>query len=148
VFNAVLLLLAVTSTNADSVLKRGKTVPATPTATIGAILADPAKYPESQVVVIDGTVVRSCTAMGCWMQLADSADGKGLRVDFHDAGFFIPLGAAGMKARAMGTVTVTVLKPDEAAEAQGTGSAVVKNEKGEPVEVGLQATGVELYYVD
>jgi hypothetical protein len=43
---------------------------------------------------------------------------------------------------------VTVLKPDVAAEAQGTGSAVVRNEKGESVEVGLQATGVELYYVD
>lgn len=146
--NAALLLLAVMSTGADSVLKRGKAVPATPNATIGAILADPAKYPDSQVVVIDGMVVRSCTAMGCWMQLADSAEGKGLRVDFHDAGFYIPLGAAGMKARAMGTVTVTVLKPDEATEAQGTGSAVIKNEKGESLEVGLQATGVELYYVD
>jgi hypothetical protein len=148
VFNAVLLLLGVMSTDADSVLKRGKTVPATPTATIDAILADPAKFPESQVVVIDGTVVRSCTAMGCWMQLADGPDSKGLRVDFHDAGFFIPLGAAGMKARAMGTVTVTVLKPEEVDEAKGTGSAVITNAKGEPIEVGLQATGVELYYTD
>lgn len=146
--HAALLILGVLSADADSVLKRGKTVPATPTATIGAILADPGKFPAEQVVVIDGMVVRSCTAMGCWMQLADSADGKGVRVDFHDAGFVIPLGAAGMKARAMGTVTVTVLKPGEVAEAQGTGSAVAKNAKGEPVEVGLQASGVELYYVD
>ena len=48
----------------------------------------------------------------------------------------------------MGTVTVTVLKADEVTEAEGTGSAVTKNDKGEPIEVGLQATGVELYYVD
>ena len=146
--NAVFLLLGVLSTDADSVLKRGKTVPAAPTTTIEAILADPASFPDSQVVVIDGMVVRSCTVMGCWMQLADGPDSKGVKVDFHDGGFVIPLGASGMKARAMGTVTVTVLKPDEVTEAQGTGSAVTKNAKGEPIEVGLQATGVELYYVD
>ena len=146
--NAVFLLLGVLSTDADSVLKRGKTVPAAPTTTIDAILADPSSFPDSQVVVIDGMVVRSCTVMGCWMQLADGPDSKGVKVDFHDGGFVIPLGASGMKARAMGRVTVTVLKPDEVTEAEGTGSAVTKNAKGEPIEVGLQATGVELYYVD
>ena len=146
--NAVLLVLGVLSTDADSVLKRGKPVPAAPTATIDAILADPASFPDSQVVVIDGMVVRSCTSMGCWMQLADGPDNKGLKVDFHDGGFVIPHGAAGMKARAMGRVTVEVLTAEQAAKAESTGSAVTKNAKGEPVEVGLQATGVELYYVD
>ncbi len=147
--NAVLLLLGVLSTDADSVLKRGKPVPAAPTATIEAILADPASFPDTEVVVIDGMVVRSCTAMGCWMQLADGPDGKGVQVDFHDGGFVIPLGAAGMKARAMGTVTVDGATPEEAgARPRGPASAVTKNAKGEPVEVGLQATGVELYYVD
>ena len=85
--NAVLLVLGVLSTDADSVLKRGKPVPAAPTATIDAILANPASFPDTQVVVIDGMVVRSCTAMGCWMQLADGPDGKGVKVDFHDGGF-------------------------------------------------------------
>ena len=146
--NAVLLLLGVLSADADSVLKRGKPVPAAPTATIDAILANPAGFPDSQVVVIDGMVVRSCTSMGCWMQLADGPHDKGLKVDFHDGGFVIPLGAAGMKARAMGRVTVEVLTAEEAAKAEKTGSAVTKNAKGEPVEVGLMATGVELYYVD
>src|SRR4029079_12934981 len=69
ILNAVFLLLGVLSTDADSVLKRGKTVPAAPTTTIDAMLADPASFPDSQVVVIDGMVVRSCTVMGCWMQL-------------------------------------------------------------------------------
>ena len=146
--NAVLLVLGVVSTDADSVLKRGKPVPAAPTATIDAILASPTSFPDSQVVVIDGMVVRSCTAMGCWMQLADGPGTKGLRVDFHDGGFVIPLGAAGMKARAIGTVTVEVLTAEEAAEAEGTGSALTKNASGEPVAVGLKASGVELYYVD
>jgi hypothetical protein len=146
--NAALLLLGVLATDADSVLKRGKTVPAAPTTTIEAILADPAGFPESQVVVIDGMVIKSCTKMGCWMQLADSAGGKGVQVDFHDAGFVIPMGAAGMKARAQGTVTVTVLAADAVAQLEGEGAAIEKNAKGEAIEVGLQATGVELYYVD
>lgn len=146
--HAGLLLLGVLSADADSVLKRGKPVPAAPTATIDAILADPDKFSPTDVVVIDGTVVRSCTAMGCWMQLADGPDSPGVRVDFHAEKFYIPLGAAGMKARAMGTVTVTVLDADDVAHLEGEGARIGKNAKGEPVEIGLKATGVELYYVD
>ncbi len=146
--NAALLLLGVLSADADSVLKRGKTVPAAPTTTIDAILGDPGKYGKDELVVIDGMVIKSCTKMGCWMQLADSAGGRGVQVDFHDAGFVIPMGASGMKARAMGTVTVTVLKPEDVAEVEGGGAAVGKNATGEAIEVGLTATGVELYYTD
>lgn len=147
-FNAALLLLGVMATDADSVLKRGKPVPSAPTATIDAILADPAKFPATEVVVIDGMVVRSCTKMGCWMQLADGPDSEGIRVDFHSEKFYIPLGAAGMKARAMGTVSVTVLDADEVKHLEGEGARIGTNAKGEPVEIGLKATGVELYYTD
>jgi hypothetical protein len=146
--NAALLLLGVMSAHADSVLKRGKAVPAGPTTTVGEILADPAKYGKDDVVVIEGMVIRSCTKMGCWMQLAGGPDEKGLQVDFHDQGFVIPMGAAGMKARAQGTVTVTVLKAEEVAEREGEGAAIEKNSQGEAIEVALEATGVELYYVD
>ena len=47
--NAALLLLGLLSTDADSVLKRGKTVPAGPAITIGQILADPAQYSAEEV---------------------------------------------------------------------------------------------------
>ena len=146
--NAALLLLGVLSTDADSVMKRGKAVPAGPAVTVGAILADPAKYSADNSLVIDGMVIKSCTSMGCWMQLGDSLDAKGLKVEFNDHSFVIPIGAAGMKARAIGQVTV---KPVAAADVEGRmgeGAAIVQNDKGESVEVAMQATGVELYYVD
>ena len=146
--NTALLLLGVLSAGADSVLKRGKPVPAGPALTIGEILADPARYSIENRVVIEGLVIRSCTRMGCWMQLADAPGAKGVRVDMHPGNFVIPVGAAGMKARAQGQVTVKVLDAEKAAELEGEGAAIERNEKGEPIEVGLAATGVELYYVD
>lgn len=145
---AMLLLSLTTAGHADSVLKRGKPVPAGPSTTIGAVLTDPAKYADESSVIIDGMVIRSCTSMGCWMQLADGPDAKGVRVDFHDSGFVIPVGAAGMKARAMGKITVTVLTEEDAKHLADEGARVEKNDKGQPIEVGMEATGVELYYVD
>jgi hypothetical protein len=141
---AVSLALVIALTPADSVLRRGKPVPAGPTVTVGQILAEPARY--SETVVIEGVVVRSCTSMGCWMQLADAPDAKGVRVSFHDGSFVIPVGAAGMRARTVGKVKVKVLKADEVAHLEGEGAAIEKNDKGEAVEVGVGAVGVELYY--
>lgn len=141
------VLLTLLASHSDSILKRGKPIPATPGITIGAILAEPSRFTASPVI-IEGIVVRSCTDMGCWMQLADSAGGKGIRADFHSEKFVIPVGAAGMRARAIGTVAVTTLKDEQVKHLEGEGAAIERNDKGEAIEVGLRATGVELYYVD
>ena len=82
------------------------------------------------------------------MQLADGPDAKGVQVDFHDSGFVIPMGASGMVARAQGKVLVKVLTAEDAAHLEGEGARVEKNDKGELTEISLEATGVELYYVD
>ena len=141
---AVLSAMVIALTPADSMLRRGKPVPAGPAVTVSQILAEPGRYAET--VVIEGVVVRSCTSMGCWMQLADAPDTKGVRVSFHDGSFVIPVGAAGMRARTIGKVTVKVLPADEVAHLEGEGAAIEKNAKGEAVEVGVGAVGVELYY--
>ena len=146
--SAALLLLGVLSTDADSVMKRGAAVPSGPALSVSQILSDPAKYAGEKAVVIEGLVIKSCTIMGCWMQLADGPDAKGIHVDFHDGGFVIPIGAAGMVARAQGKVTVTVLSAEAAVQAEAEGGRVEKNAKGEPTEISLVATGVELYYTD
>lgn len=144
----MLTLLALASSltlmPADSVLRRGKPVPQGPALTVAQVLAEPSKY--DSTVVIEGTVVRSCTKMGCWMQLADGPDAKGVRVSFHDGSFVIPVGAAGMKARTIGKVKVKVLKEDEIAHLEGEGAAIERNGNGEAIEVGVGAVGVELYY--
>ena len=141
---AVLAAASIALAPADSVLRRGKPVPVGPAVTVSQILAEPGKYGEA--TVIEGVVVRSCTKMGCWMQLADTPDAKGLRVSFHDGSFVIPVGAAGMRARTVGKVTVKVLPADEVAHLEGEGAAIERNDKGEAVEVGVGAVGVELYY--
>lgn len=141
------VLLTLLASQSDSILKRGKPVPAAPGITVGSVLANPSQYADAPVV-LEGTVVRSCTKMGCWMQLADSTGASGVRVDFHAEKFYIPVGAAGMRARAIGTVTVAVLKEEDVQHLRDEGAAVERNDKGQPVEVGLKATGVELYYVD
>jgi hypothetical protein len=129
----------------DSVLRRGKPVPDGPAVTVSQVLAEPGRFAGSPVVV-EGVVVRSCTKMGCWMQLADGPESKGVRVSFHDGSFVIPVGAAGMRARAVGKVTVTKLAADDVQHLEDEGAAVEKNEKGEAVEVGVGAVGVELHY--
>ncbi len=146
--NAVLLLLGVASANADSVMKRGAMVPSGPAVSVSQVLADPSKYADAESVVIEGLVIKSCTNMGCWMQVADGPDAKGIQVDFHNGGFVIPMGASGMVARAMGKVSVKVLSAEDATEAEGEGARIEKNAKGEMTEISLVASGVELYYVD
>jgi hypothetical protein len=144
----MITLLAIASSlallPADSVLRRGKPVPSGPAVTVAQVLAEPGKY--DSTVVIEGVVVRSCTKMGCWMQLADAPDAKGIRVSFHDGSFVIPVGAAGMRARTIGKVKVKVLKEDEVAHLEGEGAAIERNAKGEALEVGVGAVGVELFY--
>ena len=107
------VLLTLLASQADSILKRGKPVPATPGITVGSVLANPTQYADAPVV-LEGMVVRSCTKMGCWMQLADSTGAPGVRVDFHSEKFYIPVGAAGMRAPVTRTVfvsTTTSLRP-------------------------------------
>lgn len=140
----VALASALSIMPADSILRRGKPVPAGPAATVSQVLANPASF--DSTVVIEGVVVRSCTKMGCWMQLADAPDARGVRVSFHDGSFVIPVGAAGMRARTIGKVKVKVLKADEVEHLEGEGAAIERNANGEAIEVGVGATGVELYY--
>lgn len=140
----IALASSLTLVPADSILRRGKPVPAGPVVTVAQVLAEPGKY--DSPVVIEGVVVRSCTRMGCWMQLADNPDAKGVRVSFHDGSFVIPVGAAGMRARTVGKVQVKVLQADEVEHLVGEGAAIERNAKGEAIEVGVGATGVELHY--
>src|SRR5262245_22188063 len=99
-----LFLLLATTALADDVITRGAAIPkeakAIPLATV---LENPESYTKENVVV-EGVIAASCTRMGCWMQLAPSEEkaAQSIRVTFKDYGYFIPLEAKGMKARAEG----------------------------------------------
>jgi len=144
----VALLASMTLLNSpvDTVIRRGAEVPTSATASLAAVLDG--RTPTGDVV-IEGVVVRSCTAMGCWMQIAPSADTKGIMVRMKDESFFIPLNAAGMSARAVGRVVVSERTAEEAAKAAELGRHVRKSDSGEGmVEIGFEATGVELVNSD
>lgn len=140
----VFLLLA-TSTFAGEVITRGaavsKDAKAIPLATV---LENPEPYTKDTVVV-EGVIAASCTRKGCWMQLAPDAEGKAsVRVTFKDYGFFIPLEAKGMKARAEGVAVVKTLSKADADHLEEEGAKLTRKEDGTALEVSFVANGVEL----
>jgi len=146
---AVAALAVMTSTFADEVITRGAAVPKDAKAvSLTTVLQDPAAYTKEPVVV-EGVIAASCTRQGCWMQLApaDGAQGdsqQSVRVTFKDYGFFIPLQAKGMKARAEGVAVVKTLSKEEADHLTGEGAKLKRNDDGTAQEVSFVANGVEL----
>ncbi len=141
---ASLTIASAPSAQLDTTIQRGIRIPASRPVALSAVLENPAAY-TSRAVVIEGVVVRSCTAMGCWMQVAPNADAKGLNVRFKDESFYIPLNSAGMAARAVGIAVITPRTAEEATKAEAEGRFVRRAITGTGmIEVGFEATGVEL----
>jgi hypothetical protein len=136
------LLAMVATIGADTTIRAGQPLPSTPPISIGAVIAAPTRHATTPIVV-EGVIVRSCTMKGCWMQLAAGPDSTGLRVDF-DHKFFIPLKAAGMRARAVGVAFVKEHTKDSADHVASEGGLVTRKPDGSGTEIGFAATGVEL----
>ena len=141
----IAIALFATAAFAGETISRGaaiaKDAKAVPLATV---LSSPAEYTKSPVVV-EGVVTTACERKGCWMQLQPSADdARSVRVTFKDYGFFVPLDAKGMKARAEGVTTVKKLSKAEADHLEGEGAKLNRTEDGSAIEVSFVASGVEL----
>lgn len=140
---ASLTLLATVLVPSDTVITRGEALPNATAVPLATVLANPARY-DATPVMIAGVIVKSCETKGCWMQLAPSPDADGVRVTFKDYGFFIPLDAAGMDVRAYGIVTRTTHSKKDADHLIGEGAKLVRNADGTATELGFEARGVEL----
>ena len=136
------IVAVATSVPADTTIRAGAALPAGKSISIADVIARPTQYSKAPVVV-EGVIVRSCTMKGCWMQLAADKDATGLRVDF-DHKFFIPLKAAGMRARAVGVAFVKDHTKDSADHVAEEGGLVTRKADGSGTEIGFAATGVEL----
>lgn len=136
-------MLATLVAPTDSIIKRGEALPNATPVPLAAVLANADRYVETPVLV-EGVIVKSCENKGCWMQLAPTKDADGVRVTFKDYGFFIPLDAAGMKARAYGIVTRTTHSKSDADHLIAEGAKLVRNPDGTATELGFEARGVEL----
>lgn len=141
----VFLLLAVSALAGD-VITRGAAVSKDAKAiSLATVLENPESYTKDTVVV-EGVIAASCTRQGCWMQLAPSeAEGAAsVRVTFKDYGFFIPLEAKGMKARAEGVAVVKTLSKADADHLEEEGAKLTRQKDGTALEVSFVANGVEL----
>jgi hypothetical protein len=126
-----------------AILVRGEKVGTAPAVTLAALLKSPKKH-DGKRILVEGTVRKACLRKGCWMELADSEKGPGVRVTFKDYGFFVPLDSAGARARVEGAVEVKELSEATAQHYESEGGLVAREKDGKAREVHLVATGVEL----
>jgi hypothetical protein len=138
------ILFVATTAFAAEVITRGTAIPKDAKAVpLAAVLAKPEAYTKEPVVV-EGVIAASCTNKGCWMELGTGEGEQTVRVTFKDYGFFIPLRAMGMSARAEGIAVVTTLSKADADHLEGEGATLKRNEDGTAQEVAFIANGVEL----
>jgi Domain of unknown function (DUF4920) len=126
-------------------LKRGTMSNTATKVSLAKILATPAKY-SGKNVLVEGVIVRSCKMEGCWMELAPTATSKSIRIKMKDHGFFVPLNAAGLNAKAEGVFTVKTLSKEEVDHLMNEDGAKFDkiNADGTVTEVAFTAVGVEL----
>jgi len=122
---------------------RGEKIGKGPSIRLANLQRSPERH-DGKTVVVEGTVRRACTRMGCWMELAESDSGPGVRVTFKDYGFFVPVDSAGAKAKVAGKVKLSELSDAAAKHYEAEGGRVPTDSHGKHVEVQLVATGVEL----
>lgn len=126
-----------------AVILRGEKLKGAPAVSLADLVQSPEKH-SGKTVLVEANVRRACTRKGCWMELASDDKSTGVRVTFKDYGFFVPLDSAGAKARVEGEVKVVELSEKDAQHLQSEGATVPRGKDGQPREVQLVATGVEL----
>jgi len=130
---------------ADGVLKRGAAIGKSKKVSLAKIMANPNNY-AGKMVRVEGVIVRSCKMEGCWMELAPSKDASAVRIKMKDHAFFVPLDAAGLKARVEGVMSVKTLSKEEVKHLMDEDGAKFDkiNADGTVTEISFEATGVEL----
>lgn len=91
-----------------------------PEVSLAELLEQPAAH-KGRRIRTSGTVARVCQAMGCWMELKETAGERTLRVPMAGHAFFLPKDAAGEHAVVQGEVVVQELSPEAQAHYRGEG---------------------------
>ena len=131
--------------DASGKIKRGAAVGSAKRVSLAKAMKNPGKY-ASQPILVEGVIVRSCKMEGCWMELAPSKDAAAIRIKMKDHAFFVPLDAAGLKARVEGVMSVKTLSKKEVDHLVNDDGAKFDkiNPDGTVTEISFEATGVEL----
>lgn len=152
--NALLLALTLTAAPpakaepkapeaAPAVMTRGEKLKGADAVQLTKLLESPTEF-EGKTVAVEAKIRKACEKKGCWMELAGTEKGPGVRVTFKDYGFFVPLDSAGSTAKVEGVVKVALLDEAKAKHYEAEGATVPKGKDGKYREVQLVATGVEL----
>ncbi len=137
-----LLLTAAPEVTAPT-MTRGEKLKGAEAVELSKLLATPTDY-EGKTVAVEAKIRKACEKKGCWMELAGTEKGPGVRVTFKDYGFFVPLDSAGSTAKVEGVVKVALLDEARAKHYEAEGATVPKGKDGKYREVQLVAVGVEL----
>jgi len=131
--------------DASGKIKRGAAIGTAKRVSLMKAMKNPAKY-GSKPILVEGVIVRSCKMEGCWMELAPSKDAKAVRIKMKDHAFFVPLDAAGLKAKVEGVMSVKTLSKEEVKHLMDEDGAKFDkiNADGTVTEISFEATGVEL----
>jgi hypothetical protein len=96
---------------------------------IATLLTTPQAH-AGKAVRVDGVVRQVCQSMGCWVEIADPALGRGLRFKARDGVIVFPKEAVGRKISAEGTFEEIATSPEREAHA---GHARSPENSGKPV---------------
>ena len=109
VFCAVLMVCSL----AGAQTKLGKPLTLKEATPVEKVMASPDQY-VGKVVQVKGKVVDLCQMMGCWMNLADPASGKMVRIKVQDGEIVFPKEAMGKMAIAEGRFVKLELTREQA----------------------------------
>ena len=131
--------------DADGKIKRGAAIGAAKKVSLAEAMKNPGKY-SSKPILVEGVIIRSCKMEGCWLELAPSKDASAVRIKMKDHAFFVPLDAAGLKAKVEGVMSVKTLSKAEVDHLMNEDGAKFSkiNPDGTVTEISFEATGVEL----
>jgi hypothetical protein len=115
---------------------------------IGSLLTTPQAH-AGKAVRVDGVVSQVCQSMGCWIEIADPALGRGVRFKARDGVIVFPKEAVGKKVSAQGTFEEIATSPVREAHAEHARAA---GNSGKPVPASpadkiywVRVTGAVLY---
>jgi hypothetical protein len=145
---AVLLTGGTTFMAAQDGKTYGKGVSLKRAVPVAMLLEAPAAHVGKDVRV-DGVVSTVCQSMGCWIEVADPAVGRGIRFKAKDGVIVFPKDAPGRKVSAQGVFEEIATSPVREAHAEHARSA---ENSGKPAPAAptekiywVRATGAVLY---